>query len=357
MPVGKHRLIRSQVSKRDGRYVTLQDVARRAGVSAKTVSRVVNQQGEISVVTRQRIQKAIGDLGYRPNVLARSLIHQRTNTLATVAWGIDYFGPSRTVIGIEQQSDELGYSLLLSLVREPEFHDHQRILDSLLSRRVDGIIWAVPEVGENHSWLTRDQMQQLPPIVFLSMAPVAGLMVVAVDNRSGARQAVQHMIAQGRKRIGMLTGPLAWWEARERREGWRAAMQQAGLEAPDSLAVECHWSAAEGERAMRELLERAPEIDGVFAASDQIGLGAMDALAAAGRRVPADVALVGFDDIPEAPYFRPPLTTVHQKLGEVGRSAVRQLHAVIGLGAAGRRQGQEAATLIAPDLVVRASSI
>src|SRR5512141_1417535 len=113
MPVGKHRLIRSQSSKREGRYVTLQDVARRAGVSAKTVSRVVNQQGEISEPTRKRIQKAIDDLGYRPNVLARSLIHQRTNTLATVAWGIDYFGPSPTVTGIEQQSDDLGYSLFL----------------------------------------------------------------------------------------------------------------------------------------------------------------------------------------------------------------------------------------------------
>lgn len=356
MPVGTHRSIRTQSSKRDGRYVTLQDVAHRAGVSAKTVSRVVNQQGEISESTRRRIQKAIDDLGYRPNVLARSLIHQRTNTLATVAWGIDYFGPSRTVIGIEQQSDELGYSLLLSLVQEPQFHDEQRILDTLLSRRVDGIIWAVPQVGENHNWLTREQMRQLPPIVFLSMAPIPGIVVVAVDNQSGARQAVQHMIEHGRKRIGILTGPLAWWEARERREGWRSAMQQAGLQAPDDLSVECHWSAAEGARAMRELLQRAPDIDGVFAASDQIGLGALDALAVSGRRVPADVALVGFDDIPESPFFRPSLTTVHQKLIEVGRSAVRQLHEVIGQGAAGRRQGQAGVTMIAPELIVRGSS-
>lgn len=357
MVAGRHRTIRSQTSKREGRYVTLQDVAHRAGVSSKTVSRVVNQQGEISEPTRRRIQKAIDDLGYRPNVLARSLIHQRTNTLAAVAWGIDYFGPSRTVIGIEQQAEELGYSLFLSLVQEPQFHDHERILDTLLSRRVDGIIWAVPQVGENHSWLTQKQMQQLPPIVFLSMAPMPGIMVVAVDNIAGARQAVEHMIAQGRKRIGMLTGPLPWWEARERREGWRAALREAGLEAPDALAVECHWSAAEGDRAMRELLERAPDIDGVFAASDQIGLGALEALAASGRRVPADVAVVGFDDIPESPYFRPPLTTVHQKLVEVGRSAVRQLHEVIGDGAAGRRQGDEAATILAPELVVRASSV
>src|SRR5512136_821450 len=105
-------------------YVTLEDVAALAGVSAKTVSRVVNNQGEIKESTRQRIQAAIDELGYRPNVLARSLIHQRTNTLAVVAWGIDYFGPSRTMIGIEQQADELGYSVFLSLVSDPANHDH-----------------------------------------------------------------------------------------------------------------------------------------------------------------------------------------------------------------------------------------
>lgn len=353
----KHRALRSQHSTRDGRYVTLQDVAQRAGVSPKTVSRVVNNQGEISEGTRQRIQSAINDLGYRPNVLARSLIHQRTNTLATVAWGIDYFGPSRTVIGIEQRAEELGYSLLLSLVREPQHHDHAHIIDMLLSRRVDGIIWAVPEVGDNHKWLTPDQLGQMPPTVFLSMAPMPGVIVVAVDNREGARRAVQHLIEKGRKRIGILTGPMAWWEARERCTGWKAAMRDAGLDSTDALAVECHWSAEDGERAMRELLRRAPEIDGVFAASDQIGLGAMGALAASDRRVPADVALVGFDDIPEAPYFRPSLTTVHQRLVEVGRSAVQQLHDVIVKGGIQRAGQSGAVTIIAPDLIVRASSI
>src|SRR5512141_3289234 len=126
---------------RETLYVTLQDVAALAGVSAKTVSRVVNKQGEIKESTRQRIQAAIDELGYRPNILARSLIHQRTNTLAVVAWGIDYFGPSRTMIGIEQQADDLGYSLFLGLVSDPENHEHEHVLDTVLSRRVDGIIW------------------------------------------------------------------------------------------------------------------------------------------------------------------------------------------------------------------------
>ena len=121
-------------------HVTLQDVARAAGVSIKTVSRVVNEHSEISPATRERVQAAIDHLGYRPNILARSLVNRRSNTLAVVAWGIDYFGPSRTVVGIEQQSDELGYSLSLNLVARPDDANVGRLLDDLIARRVDGII-------------------------------------------------------------------------------------------------------------------------------------------------------------------------------------------------------------------------
>jgi LacI family transcriptional regulator len=317
----------------------------------------VNDQGEIGPGTRQRIQAAINELGYRPNALARSLVHRRTHTLAAVAWGIDYFGPSRTVIGIEQQADELGYSLLLTLVQEPQHHDHERILDALLSRRVDGIIWAVPEVGDNRNWLNPRELSELPPMVFLSMSSRPGVTVVAVDNRGGARQAVQHLIDKGRKCIGVLTGPLAWWEARERYEGWKAATQQAGLEPRTSLAEECHWSASTGDQAMRRLLGREPDIDAVFAASDQIALGALGALLAAGRRVPEDVAVVGFDDMPEAQYFRPPLTTVHQKLVEVGRSAVQQLHQFIDSRGQSHHREDGGVTIMAPELVLRESSM
>ena len=134
-------------------HVTLQDVAKLAGVSTKTVSRVVNNQGEISAATRQRVQSAIEQLDYRPNILARSLVNQRTNTLAVVAWGLDYYGPSRTVVGIENKSDELGYSLFLNLLAHPDNAQIDRILDTLVARRVDGIIWAVPEVGGNRLWI------------------------------------------------------------------------------------------------------------------------------------------------------------------------------------------------------------
>ena len=337
-------------------YVTLQDVAALAGVSAKTVSRVVNNQGEIKESTRQRIQAAIDELGYRPNILARSLIHQRTNTLAVVAWGIDYFGPSRTMIGIEQQAEELGYSLFLSLVSDPENHDHERVLDTLLARRVDGILWVVPEVGENREWLNPARLEGLPPIVFLNMATRPGITIVAVDNQSGSRQATQHLISQGRRRIGMITGPMAWWEARERYVGWKSAMTDAGLAPVESQLAESYWSAAGGERAMQRLLEEMLDIDAVCASSDQIALGALGAIHAAGRSVPRDIAIVGFDNMPESAYFWPPLTTVYQKLSHVGRTAVQQLHQMIEARREQQTLVEAVVTTVEPELIVRASS-
>ncbi|HLO30076.1 MAG TPA: LacI family DNA-binding transcriptional regulator [Anaerolineales bacterium] len=335
-------------------YVTLQDVASLAGVSIKTVSRVVNNQGEISEATRQRVQAAIDELGYRPNVLARSLVNRRTDTLAVIAWGIEYFGPSRMMIGIEQQADELGYSLFLSLVSQPDDLNSDRILDTLLARRVDGIIWAVPEVDDNRKWLKPGLLDRLPPIVFLSMQSQPGLTIAAVNNFSGARQATQHLIDQGRRKIGMITGPKAWWEARERFAGWKSTLEEAGL--PATSFVESYWAAAGGERAMQQLLKQTPDIDAVFASSDQIALGALGALHQLGRRIPADVAIVGFDNSPESAFYWPPLTTIYQKLVNVGHIAVQNLHQMIEARRQQRGYIEAAVTLIEPELIIRASS-
>jgi LacI family transcriptional regulator len=336
-------------------HVTLQDVANLAGVSSKTVSRVVNNQGEISEATRQRVQAAIEQLNYRPNILARSLVNQRTNTLAVVAWGIDYYGPSQTVVGIENKSDELGYSLFLNLLRHPDEGDIDRILDTLVARRVDGIIWAVPEVGGNRMWINPARLDRLPPIVFLSMKSQTSLATVSVDNRSGARQAVQHLIDQNRRRIGLITGPLAWWEARERFAGWQDTLRAANFDASSSLVVEGDWSASSGAQAMRVLLEREPDIDAIFVCSDQMAVGALGVIHQLGRRIPQDLAVVGFDDIPESAYFWPPLTTVHQQLIDVGCLAVQNLHQWIEATRKGEAAPLENAQLT-PELIIRESS-
>jgi len=338
-------------------HTTLRDVAKLANVSTKTVSRVVNNQGEISSETRERVQAAIEQLGYRPNILARSLINQRTNTLGVVAWGIEYFGPSRTVVGIEQQAHQLGYSLFLNLIDRPDNGDIKKVLDTLITHRVDGILWAVPEVGNNRTWLESTHMDQLPPIVFLSMGPRPGCAIVAVDNYSGAKQATQHLIEQGRRKIGIITGPLSWWEARERYAGWKAALQEADLVMPPSLIVEGDWSAAAGEQGLGKLMDHEPDIDAVFASSDQIALGALGTAHRLGCKIPEDLAIVGFDNMPESACFWPPLTTVYQQLIDVGRIAVQTLHRMIEDNRQLKTPDEATVTLVKPELIIRASSI
>jgi LacI family transcriptional regulator len=337
-------------------HVTLRDVAKLSGVSIKTVSRVVNGQGEISDSTRQRVQAAIERSGYRPNILARNLVNRRTDTLAVVAWGIDYYGPSRTVLGVEQQANELGFSLMLNLLLKPDDANVLPIQDTLAARRVDGIVWAVPEVGDNRAWIRPNWLKQLPPIVFISMAPRPGLSIIAADNRQGAAQATQHLIDQGRRKIGVIAGPLTWWEARERYEGWKETLARAGLASPSSLVAEGDWLAVSGERCMRKLLAQHADLDAVFASNDQMALGALGVAHLTGRRVPQDIAITGFDDTPESAYFWPSLTTVDQHSVDVGRTAVQVLHKLI----KARRDEEKiepTTTMLAPNLIVRHSSL
>ena len=337
--------------------VTLQDVAKLAGVSAKTVSRVVNNQGEISETTRKRVQTAIEQLGYHPNILARSMVTRRSNTLAVVAFGLDYFGPSRTVVGIEHEADKLGYSLLLSLVSRPDNSDVNSVLAALVARRVDGIIWAVPEIGDNRTWIDPDRLKKLPPIVFLSMGPRSGLPVVAVDNQLGAGLATQHLIDLGRNKIGLITGPLDWWEARERREGWKETLLKQGRPVSPTLMVEGDWSAASGECGLRKLLAQEPEIDAVFVSNDQMALGVLGAAQKLGRQVPRDLAVAGFDNIPESGFFCPPLTTVYQHLTDIGSIAVQGLQKIIQARQQQDDRVEFMTAMLAPELVIRASSV
>ena len=338
--------------------VTLQDVAKLARVSTKTVSRVVNNQSEISEETRQRVQAAIEQLGYQPNFFARSLVSRRSNTLAVVAWGLEYYGgPLRTVVGIQRQADELGYSLLLQLVQHPSDMDFNAVLGTLVARQVDGIVWAIPEIGDNRMWFQSKRLMQLPPMIFLSMQSRPGMSVIAANNRLGAAQATQHLLDLGRRKIGLITGPLDWWEARERRDGWYGALMQAGLEPLPALMVEGDWSPASGERGLDLLLSRRPDLDAVFVSNDQMALGVLRVAQKLGRRVPHDLAVVGFDNIPESGFFCPPLTTVYQRMTEVGCAAVEQLHKIIQARQQGREATDPVTILLATELVIRASSV
>ena len=335
--------------------VTIVDVARHARVSAGTVSNVLTVNRPVAASTRKRVLRAVEELCYRPNLLARSLVNRSSNTIGVVAYGLEYYGPSRTLVGMEQQAAELGYSLLLDLLHRPDGQDVDVVLEGMMARQVDGIIWAVHEVGDTHGWVTEARLLTLPPMLFLTMEPRVGTTMVATDNRAGARLAVQHLIDAGRRTIGILCGPMAWWEVRERLAGWRGALDLAGLEASPDLVVEADWSAAGGERAVFQLLQRRPDLDAIFACNDSMALGVLHCCHRRHCSVPGELSVVGFDDTPESAFFWPPLTTVHQPLAELGRAAVDQLHRQIELRLQGEEPEPPTVQWLFPSLKVRKS--
>jgi LacI family transcriptional regulator len=189
------------------------------------------------------------------------------------------------------------------------------------------------------------------------MEPTSGINVVSVDNRHAGRVATEHLLAQGRRHIGLITGPLTWWEARERQLGWQDALSAAGLPAQAQQVAEGDWSAESGEHAFARLRQQFPEMDAVFASNDQMAQGLLHAAWTTAVRVPQDLAVVGFDDIPEAAYFIPPLTTVRQHSTELGQTSVRVLKRLIDeWHRTGEVQDEELIQLEA-ELVVRKSSV
>ncbi len=336
---------------------TVKDVASRANVSPGTVSNVLTGKRPVSAATRARVLQVIEELGYQPNVLARSLINRRSETIAVVASGLDYFGPSQIVVGIERAASETGYSLLLRLIHWSDPLEAERALGALAGRQVDGIIWAAPEIGDNRTRIVPERLVKLPPIVFINMAPRPGMTSISIDNRGGARLAVEHLIGQGRRTIGLITGPLDWWEARERQAGWQEAMNAAGLCADDSLVAVGNWSTASGEDGLRCLLSRVPELDAVFVSNDQMALGALRSAHLCARRVPEDLAVVGFDNLPESTCFWPPLTTMHQPLLDLGRHAVSLLNEMMAARATDKPLQEQPVLCLSPELIVRESSV
>ena len=335
--------------------VTIREVAEQARVSTQTVSRVINDRPDVAPDTRQRVKEVIAQLGYQPSNVARSLSQGRSRTLGVVGTGLQYFGPSQTLVGVVDQANLLDYRLLLNMMHHPESNHVQEILQDMHSQHVEGIVWAVPEIGSNREWVAR-QVSELPvPMVFLSTEPVAGLSTCSVDNRSGGRMATQHLLDQGYRQVGLITGPLDWWEARQRQLGWRDALEAVEIDAGSSLITEGNWSPTSGELGLRKLLEQVPSLRAVFVSNDQMALGVIKATREMGLRVPEDLAIVGFDDIPEAAYFCPPLTTVRQDMAELGSCAVKELERFV--QASGETPIEPQTVSLQPELIVRQSSI
>lgn len=332
--------------------VTIREVAQEAGVSIQTVSRVINNRPDVAPETRQLVQTIIERLGYQPNAIARSLIRRRSHTLGVVTTELDHYGPMRGLTGIEQEANNLGYSLILSLVHRREPDHGEYALNNLLAQQVDGIIWAVPEIGNNRAWLW-DKLPQLPvPVVFVGISPRDEPSVVTPSRISG-RLATEHLLAQGYQHIGLITGPLSWEAARQRQRGWQDILSKTS----PNQTFEGDWSAASGEQGLRQLLVQYPEMDAVYASNDQMALGALNAAHQLGLRIPEDLGVVGTDNIPESAYFWPPLTTIRHQIARHSKIAVRQLNWMIENRQHNKDGVQPEEVYFEPELIIRKSSV
>jgi LacI family transcriptional regulator len=277
-----------------------------------------------------------------------------------VAYGLEYFGPSRIITGIEQQAASMGYTISLTLIHRPETDDVDALLANLVGRRVDGVLWAIPEVANNRAWLRSGSHDVPVPLVLVGgTTGEDGRPSIGIDNEAMGRLATDHLIAGGATDIAIITGPLDWWEARQREAGWRQALKAVGRPPVDSLVAEGDWTASSGEEGLYRLLRSALHIDAVFASNDQMALAVLHAAHRMGLRVPEDLAVVGVDDIAEGSHFWPPLTTVHQPLIDAGMLAVETIVRLIHSNPSGHHPEEPSgalATLLQPELIVRQSS-
>ena len=310
---------------------TLEDVAAYAGVSRSTASRALNDDVYVSSRSRAKVLDAARDLGYSPNQAARSLVTRRTGAVAVIlsepeAKVLDdpYF--ATVMHAAYRELAVTGVQMLLMFVDSRD--DVPRTIRFLEGGHVDGALVFAPHQGDPLPTALR--LLRLP-IVFGGRPGTGrrGVHAVDFDNRAGARLAVHHLLDTGRRRIGVVTGMLDHPAAADRLAGWRDALTEAGLD-PDGLSEAGDFTMASGDRATAALLARVPDLDAVFAASDLMAAGAMRAVRAAGRVIPNDVAVVGFDDQPNlAPAMDPPLTSVHQDPREQIRHMVRRLMSLL----------------------------
>jgi DNA-binding LacI/PurR family transcriptional regulator len=326
------------------RAPSIRDVARIADVSHQTVSRVLNDHPSIRPVTRQRVLDAMAELHFRPNRAARMLVTSRSRTIGVLAaasgW---YYGPASSIAAIENAARDAGYSVTITNVTSIDAASVERALDHLVAEAVEGLVIMAPQMA------VVDAIAQLDvdlPSVTLQAGSQEDQTALAVDQVGGARLAVAHLLELGHRRIAHIAGPQDWLEAQARLGGYEAELAAHGLAARPSPAGD--WTAESGYRLGLEVL-RDPTVTAVFAGNDQMALGLIHAAQQEGRRVPDDLSVVGFDDIPEAAHFLPPLTTVRQDFAELGRRAIEVLVQRL-------RGDATAAQPIAPELVLRAST-
>lgn len=308
---------------------TIKDIAKMCNVSTQTVSRVINKRPDVSPETREAVEKAISEMGYQPSALARSLVQQRSYMLGVITAGLRFVGVSQTLNGITEQCEDSNYALLLKELPRFDTPNIVLVIESLIAHQVEGIIFAASELNENIKIAQLQLPIFCPPIIFLKSQPSPDYTTINIDNYGGARKAVEYLLSLGRREIGLISGPMEWLEARQRKQGWEETLKAAGIKVCDEHWAQGNWSSSSGETAFIELVEKYPQMDAVFCSNDQMSLGLLHSANAKGIRIPEDLALIGYDDLAEAAYFTPALTTIKQPLRELGILAVKTLLAQI----------------------------
>jgi DNA-binding LacI/PurR family transcriptional regulator len=347
-----------QARGRSGGRPTLEEVAARAGVGRGTVSRVINGSPRVSEQTRAAVEAAVSELGYVPNRAARALAANRTDAIALVIpepetrfFAEPYF--SDIVRGVGAALADTEMQLLLTLVGSDR--ERRRLAEYLAAHRVDGVLLVSVHADDPLPDLL-DQLD-IPAVVTGPRSADEPLASVDSDNFGGGVQAVEHLLASGRRTVAHISGRMDVYGAQRRVDGYQAALKAAGKPVDPSLIVPGYFSEEGGRAAMTELLDRHPAVDAVFAASDLTAAGARQVLRERGRRVPEDVALVGFDDAGIAWHMDPPLTSVRQPIDEMGRMAVRiLLDEIADSRPPGVRRAARPQIVLPTRLVVRASS-
>jgi LacI family transcriptional regulator len=322
--------------------VTIKDVAREAGVSVATVSRVWNDAAFVSPDTRQRVAEVAARLGYSPHGAARSLITRTTHALGVLL--PDLYGEffSEIIRGIDHTAQRNGYHILVS-----SSHDSKDEIDAALRSmrgRVDGMIIMSPDLEAQQ---TLHALQGSFPVVLLNGgAESKAFDTITIENHEGAYAMVRHLVKRGHRRIAMIGGPERNYDAAERLRGYRTALEEGGIRYDDSLVLKGNFSELSGHRAAEALLAIDPRPTAIFAANDSMAIGALSALREHGLRVPEDIAVAGFDDIPMARYMNPPLSTVHVDISKLGERATALLLSSLQEGNRPRQQHQLSTTLV-----------
>jgi DNA-binding LacI/PurR family transcriptional regulator len=295
------------------------DVARLAAVSQQTVSRVVNNSDNVGSAVRARVEEAIAQLDYRPNTAARALATRRSMNLGVISFGLAQYGPSVALFGIAEEARRHGYATNLVTLADVGRPAVRAAFEHLASTQVDGVVVLAPVRAALVA--LEDQVRRVPVVVFDPGNGHRGDFV-ATDEVRGARLATRHLLDLGHGTVWHVAGPEGWSGADARVRGWSEELSEAGAAVPPPVRGD--WSSDSGYEAGLTL-GRRPAVTAVFVANDQMALGLIDGLGAVGRRVPEDVSVVGFDDIPESRHFRPPLTTVQLDFDEVGRLCVDRI--------------------------------